>query len=67
MGRSLFDDAEEDEQRHERESAGDHHRDDPAGRLARARAAAVLVQPRVCSELHVPWCRCIPSATIARR
>ena len=35
--------------------------------LACARAAAVLVSPRVWAALQVPWCRCSPSATIATR
>ena len=35
--------------------------------FALRRALALLVRPRVWAELHTPWCRCSPSATMATR
>ena len=36
-------------------------------RLARARSRTLLVKPRVCIELQMPWCRCAPSMAMATR
>ena len=35
--------------------------------LGPVRARRLLVRPRVCSELQMPWCRWAPSMAIATR